>query len=97
MPWKVSFTISSTALIQTGDLRLICNGPTIRAGISRINPSYFASGNNGPSKDDPNTVVYELEPEMLSPGKIVTIAVYSKEPIMVISGSIGAQIIVFPK
>ena len=97
MPWEVGFTISSTALVQTGDLRLTCNGPTIRAGISRINPAFFASGNNGPSKGDPNTVVYEIEPEMLSPGKIVTIVVYSKAPIMVISGSIGSQKIVFPK
>jgi len=97
MPWQVVFTISSTAPVLTGDLRLSCTGPTIRAAISRINPAFFASGNNGPSKDDPNTVVYELEPEMLSPGKTVTIVVYSKEPIMVISGSIGSQNIIFPK
>ena len=97
MPWEVGFTISSTALVQTGDLRLTCNGPTIRAAISRINPDFFASGNNGPSKDDPDTVVYELEPETLSPGKAVTIVVYSKEPIKVISGSIGSQNIIFPK
>jgi hypothetical protein len=97
MPWEVGFTISSTALVQTGDLRLTCNGPTIRAAISRINPDFFASGNNGPSKDDPDTVVYEIEPETLSPGKAVTIVVYSKEPIKVISGSIGSQNIIFPK
>jgi hypothetical protein len=97
MPWEVDFTIRSTALVQTGDLRLTCSGPVIKAGISRINPFFFASGNNGPSKGDPNTVVYELEPEMLTPDKIVTIAVYSKKAIRVNAGNIGSQKIVFPK
>jgi hypothetical protein len=32
---------------------------------------------------------------MLSPGKVVTIAVYSKDPVMVMSGTIGLQEIVF--
>ncbi len=96
-PWEVRFTISSTALVQTGDLRLKCTGPPIKAGISRINPSSFSSGNNGPDKDDPSAVVYELAPEMLSPGKVVAIAVYSREPISVVSGTIGTEQIVFPK
>jgi hypothetical protein len=55
----------------------------------------FASGSNGPDPNDSNTVVYELEPEMLSPGKVVSIAVYSKEPVRVISGSIGPNTIIF--
>jgi hypothetical protein len=97
MPWEVDFTIRSTALVQTGDLRLTCSGPVIKAGISRINPAFFASGNNGPSRGDPNTVVYELEPEMLNPDKIVTIAVYSKEAIRVNAGNIGSQKIIFPE
>ena len=53
MPWEVDFTIRSTALVQTGDLRLTCSGPVIKAGISRINPAFFASGNNGPIQGRP--------------------------------------------
>jgi hypothetical protein len=95
MPWETSFTITSNALVKTGDLRLKCNGPVIRAGISRINPASFISGSNGPDPKDANTVVYELGPEMLSPGQVVTIAVYSKEPVSVVSGQIGPQAIIF--
>jgi hypothetical protein len=94
-PWATSFTIHTNALVQTGDLRLKCSGPVLRAGISRINPMILITGRNGPDTNDPNTVVYELSPEMLSPGKVVTIAVYSKEPVMVLSGTIGQQEIVF--
>jgi hypothetical protein len=95
MPWVVEFSISTSALTQTGDLRLKCSGPALLAAISRINPMEFISGSNGPLKDDPNTVVYELGPEMLSPGKWVSIAVYSQQPVTVLSGTIGLNRIIF--
>jgi hypothetical protein len=65
------------------------------AGISRINPVELITGSNAPDPNDPSEVVYELGPEMLSPGKIVTIAVYSKQPVKVLSGSIGPNPIIF--
>jgi hypothetical protein len=95
VPWETSFTITTTALVQTGDLRLKCSGPVLKAGVSRINSSSLSTGNNGPDVSDSRTAVYELGPEMLSPGKIVTIAVYSKKPITVVSGTIGEQQIIF--
>jgi hypothetical protein len=95
MPWVVEFTISASALTQTGDLRLKCSGPALLAAISRINPMEFISGSNGPLKDDPTTVVYELGPEMLSPGKSVSIAVYSRVPVSILSGTIGPNRIIF--
>jgi hypothetical protein len=95
MPWVVEFTISTSALTQTGDLQLKCSGPALLAAISRINPMEFISGSNGPLKDDPTTVVYELGPEMLSPGKLVSIAVYSRAPVSVLSGTIGPNRIIF--
>jgi len=94
-PWETYFTIRANALVETGDLRLKCSGPVLRAGISRINPGSGCAGSNGPDANDPNTAVYQLCPEMLSPGKVVTIAVYSKDPVMVMSGTIGLQEIVF--
>jgi hypothetical protein len=94
-PWETRFTISTNVLVQTGDLKLKCSGPALRAGISRINPAILITGNNGPDANDPNTVVYQLNPEILSPGRVVTIAVYSKEPVRVLSGSIGQQAITF--
>lgn len=94
-PWVVLFTITTTSLTQTGDLRLTCSGPVIKAGISRINPMEFISGTNGADPNDPDTVVYELGPEMLSPGKVVRVAVYSRQPIKVLSGSIGPNRIHF--
>jgi Domain of unknown function (DUF4062) len=94
-PWETRFTISTNVLVQTGDLRLKCSGPVIRAGVSRINPMSLATGSNGPDPKDQNEVVYELGPEMLSPGKVITIVVYSKNPVTVISGSIGRQEITF--
>jgi hypothetical protein len=95
MPWVVEFTISTSVLTQTGDLRLKCSGPALLAAISRINPMEFISGSNGPLKDDPTTVVYELGTEMLSPGKSVSIAVYSRVPVTVLSGTIGPNPITF--
>jgi hypothetical protein len=96
MPWITSFTISTSVLVQTGDLKLKCDGPVLKAGISRINPASLITGNNGPNPSDPNEAIYELGPEMLSPGKIVTIGVYSKLPVSVLSGSLGQQKIIFP-
>jgi len=94
-PWETVFTISTNVLVQTGDLRLKCSGPVIMAGISRINPASLSTGSNGPNPADPDEVIYQLGPEMLSPGQIVTVAVYSKEPVNVLSGSIGPNTIVF--
>jgi hypothetical protein len=95
MPWATIFTISTNVLVKTGDLRIKCSGPVIMAGISRINPASLSTGSNGPNPQDPNEAIYQLGPEMLSPGQIVTIAVYSKEPVKVIAGSIGPNAISF--
>jgi hypothetical protein len=94
-PWVVRFSITSSALVQTGDLRLKCSGAVIRAGIGRINPGNLVTGSNGPLQSDPTTVVYELGSEVLSPGQAVPIEVYSKEPVTVLSGSIGGKDIHF--
>jgi hypothetical protein len=95
--WLTSFTVSSNVLLQTGDLKLLCDGPVLRAGISRINPAGFSSGGNGPNPSNPNEAVYELGPEMLSPGAVVVIGVYSNNPVRVLSGSLGNQAITFAK
>lgn len=94
-PWATVFTITSTGLIATGDLKLKCTGPAIRAAIERINPYSLITGNNGPDPKDPTTVVYELGPEMLSAGRSISVSVYSKDPVTVISGSIGGSPILF--
>jgi len=90
-PWITTFSIRSTGAVITGDLKLTCTGPVIRAGIGRINPFAFSSGSNGPDPKDPNTAVYELSPEPLAPGKQVSVAVYSGTPIYVLSGFLGAN------
>lgn len=94
-PWATVFTITSTGLVATGDLRLKCTGPVIRAGIERINPYRLITGRNGPDPEDTTIVVYKLGPETLSPGRRVSVAVYSKDPVTVISGSIGENEILF--
>jgi hypothetical protein len=95
--WLTSFSASSNVLMQTGDLRLLCDGPVLRAGISRINPASLVTGNNGPNPSDPNEVVYQLGPEMMSPGVAVVIGVYSLNPVHVLSGSLGSQVITLAK
>ncbi len=95
--WLTSFTVSSNVLIQTGDLRLLCDGPVLRAGISRVNPAEFISGGNGPNPSNPDEAIYQLGPEMLSPGAVVVIGVYSNKPVHVISGSLGQYAITFQK
>jgi hypothetical protein len=94
-PWKTEFFINTTASAQTGDLRLKCSGPCLRAGIGRISKFGFVSGNNGPIPADPTTVLYELGPETLVPGLNVPVAVYSTQPVTVTSGSIGTYNIIF--
>jgi hypothetical protein len=94
-PWQTMFTISATASVQTGDLRLACSGPCLKAGIGRINKFGFASGSNGPVPGDPNSVIYELSPETLSPGQSIAVGVFSAEPVTVVSGTIGAYKINF--
>jgi hypothetical protein len=94
-PWETIFTISTTRPIQTGDLRLTCSGPCIKAEIGRINQFEFMSGSNGPSPGDPNTVTFQLAPEPLSPKQAITVAVYSMNPVTVLSGSIGVYKITF--
>ena len=94
-PWMTAFTITTNVLLQTGDLRVTCDGPVLRAGISRINPANLSTGTNGPDPEDPNTAVYELGPEMLDPSKEVVIAVYSNHPVKVTSAKLGGYPIVF--
>lgn len=96
-PWATVFTIQTSTPTPAGDLRLKCSGPALKAGISQINPYFFAAGSNGPDPSDPNTVIYQLSPDTLVPGKIVTIVVYSMTPITVISGTIGTNTITFPQ
>lgn len=95
-PWTTVFRIKSTGLVVTGDLRLKCSGPVIRAGIGRINPVSFVSGSNGPDPSDPTVVVYELGPEPLPGGREVVVAVYSMNPVRVLTGTIGSEQIHFP-
>jgi hypothetical protein len=95
MPWATMFSIRSTGLVATGDLRLKCTGAVIKAGIGRINPASLSTGSNGPDPTDPTVAVYQLGPELLPPGREVAVEVYSKEPVTVLSGSIGAQEIHF--
>lgn len=94
-PWQTMFTISTTAPAQTGDLRLTCSGPCLKAAIGRINKFGFMSGSNGPVPGDPNSVIYELGPETLLPGQSVAVGVFSVEPVTVVSGTIGAYKINF--
>jgi hypothetical protein len=96
MPWQTTFTISTTAPIQAGSLKLTCSGPCLQAGIERISNFELVSGSNGPVPGDPNTVLYELKPEPLSAGRSVSVAVYSANPVTVVSGSIGDYPIEFP-
>lgn len=95
MPWMTAFSIKATSDVLTGDLRLKCTGQVIKAGIGRINPYSFSSGSNGPDPDDPTIVVYQLGPEPLSRGREVSVAVYSKVPVTVLSGTIGTHRIRF--
>lgn len=97
MPWSTIFSIKATGLVATGDLRLKCTGPVIKAGISRINPASLVTGSNGPDPTDSTVVVYQLGPELLPGGQEVTIEVYSKHPVTVLSGTIGKQEIRFPE
>lgn len=95
-PWLTEFSISATATIQTGDLRLRCSGPAMRAGIERINPYQLITGGNGPDPRDSTLVVYELGPETLSAGRSIAVQVFSAAPVSVLSGHIGEHPIQFP-
>ncbi len=95
-PWMTTFTINATGQVITGTLRLKCTGRVVKAGIGRINPFQFMPGSNGPDPGDPTVVVYELSPEPLSPGRLISVTVYSLEPVTVVSGRIGEQVIHFP-
>lgn len=94
-PWVTEFTMQTSALAQTGNLRLTCTGPVLKAGI-RTTPNFSSRGANGPDPHDPDTVIYELGPEILSPGQIVQVMVFSSQPVTVNSGSIGSNTIHFP-
>jgi hypothetical protein len=95
--WLTSFTVSPNVLVQSGDLRLLCDGPVLRAVISRIDPFETSTGTNGPNASNQNEAVYQLKPQIISPGQVVTIGVYSPAPVHVISGSLGQQAIIFSK
>jgi hypothetical protein len=96
-PWVTTFSIHATAALETGDLRVQCSGPALLAGISRINPFGFSSGSNGPDASDPNVVVYQLAPEPLSPGKGVSVSVYSLNRVSILSAKLGSYQIQFPR
>lgn len=93
--WQTVFTISTTGPIQTGDLKLTCDAPCVKAGIGRISAYGFNSGANGPVPGEPNTVLYQLGPEPLSPGQNIVVVAYSNTPVVVISGAIGSYPIHF--
>lgn len=88
-PWITKFRIRATGPVMTGDLKLKCSGPVMRAGISRINPHSFSSGSNGPDPSDPTVVVYQLSPEPLAADIWIQVAAYSANPVTVLSGTIG--------
>jgi hypothetical protein len=94
--WVTSFTLKADRATTTGDLKLTCSGPCVRASMGHVDSYVFMSGGTGaPDPSDPNTVVYEERPEPMASGQVVRVAVYSKEPVKVISGLLGGNAIEF--
>src|SRR5262249_48474236 len=87
--WVTYFRITTDIDMKTGSLRLTCSGACVRADIDRINKHPVSGGTNGPDPKDPNTVIYQLGPQPMASGQHVTLSVYSKEQVKVVSGSIG--------
>jgi hypothetical protein len=94
--WVTSFTLKADKATTTGDLKLTCSGPCVRAAMGHVDSYVFMSGGTGaPDPSDPNTVVYEERPETMASGQVVRVAVYSKEPVKVVSGLLGGNAIEF--
>jgi hypothetical protein len=94
--WVTSFTLKADKATTTGDLKLTCSGPCVRADMSHVGSYTFMSGGAGtPDPSDPNTVVYAARPEPMASGQAVRLAVYSKEPVKVVSGLLGGTAIEF--
>jgi hypothetical protein len=94
--WVTSFTLKADKATTTGDLKLTCSGPCIRSAMGHVDSYFFTTGGTGaPDPSDPNTVVYEERQEPMASGQVVRVAVYSKEPVKVVSGSLGGNAIEF--
>ena len=94
--WVTSFTLKADKATTTGDLKLTCSGPCVRAAMGHVDSYVFMSGGTGaPDPSDPNIVVYEERPEPMASGQVVRVAVYSKEPVKVVSGWLGGNAIEF--
>jgi len=94
--WVTSFTLKADKATTTGDLKLTCSGPCVRAAMGHVGSYVFMSGGaDAPDPSDPSTVVYEARPEPMASGEVVRVAVYSKEPVKVVSGLLGGNAIEF--
>lgn len=94
--WVTSFSLKADKATTTGDLKLTCSGPCVRAAIGHVDSYFFKSGGTGgPDPSDPNSVVYEEQPEPMTSGQVVRVAVYSKGPVKVVSGLLGGNTIEF--
>jgi hypothetical protein len=94
--WVTSFSLKADKATTTGDLKLTCSGPCVRAAMGHVDSYFFKSGGTGgPDPNDPNTVVYEEQPEPMTSGQVIRVAVYSKEPVKVVSGLLGGNPIEF--
>jgi hypothetical protein len=94
-PYASIFTISTNIPAQIGDFRFTCTGPVVSANIDRISEYEISTGNIGPDPADPNTLVYQVKPEPLNPNHFVTVRIFSKAPLQVISGKAGDYPITF--
>jgi hypothetical protein len=94
-PYATTFTISTNAAAEIGNLRLRCSGPVLYATMGRIDPYELIVGKSAPDPVDPNTVTYPVKPEMLAANRSVRITVFSKSPVTVLSGTANAYPIKF--
>jgi hypothetical protein len=94
--WVTSFTLKADKATTTGDLKLTCSGPCVRAAIGHVDSyAFMRGGTSALDPSDPNTVVYEESPEPMASGQVVRVAVYSKAPVKVVSGLLGGNAIEF--
>jgi hypothetical protein len=94
--WVTSFTLKADKATTTGDLKLTCSGPCVRAAMGHVDSYVFMSGGtSAPDSSNPNIVVYEERPEPLASGQVVRVAVFSKDPVKVVAGLLGRNAIEF--
>lgn len=94
-PYATTFSLSTNVPAEVGELRLTCNGPVLSASMERISSYEWIVNGIDPDPDDPNTILYNVKPELLRPGRSVEVTVFSKQPVQLISGWAGAYRINF--